>query len=119
MDHKKIESALSDPLRITTVKRPVLTLAKDNLLRENQFAWQALGKVNYALTEKEKKSRQFRRSLYITEDMRAGDIISEKNIRAIRPGLGLPPKYYDKLLGKKVTGDVRRGTPVSWSLIGK
>lgn len=89
------------------------------LVEESKFAWQALGKVNYALTEKEKTSRQFRRSLYITEDMKTGDVISQNNLRAIRPGLGLPPKFYDKLLGKKVTCDVRRGTPVSWSLIGK
>lgn len=89
------------------------------LVEESKHAWHALGKVNYILTEKEKKSRQFRRSLYITENMKAGDIISSKNLRAIRPGLGLPPKFYDKLLGKKVTCDVRRGTPVSWSLIGK
>ncbi|MCP4705990.1 MAG: pseudaminic acid synthase [candidate division Zixibacteria bacterium] len=87
------------------------------LVQDSKFAWQALGKVNYELTEKEKKSRQFRRSLYITEDMRAGDRITDKNMRAIRPGLGLAPKEYDKLLGKKVTCDIRRGTAVSWSII--
>ena len=74
---------------------------------------------NIELSEKEKKSLRFRRSLYITEDMQAGDIISEKNMRAIRPGLGLAPKFYDKLLGKKVTCDISRGTPVSWSVIEK
>ena len=68
-------------------------------------------------TEQEKKSLQFRRSLYIVEDMKAGDIITEKNLRSIRPGLGLPPKYYDMLLGKSVKVNVERGTAVSWDMV--
>ncbi len=89
------------------------------LVEESKNAWQALGKVNYHRTEKENKSLHFRRSLYITEDMKAGDIITENNMRAIRPGLGLPPKFYYKLLGKKVNCDISLGTPVSWSIVGK
>ncbi|MCL6611789.1 MAG: pseudaminic acid synthase [Peptococcaceae bacterium] len=88
------------------------------LVVESGRAWQALGKISYGPTEKEKKSLQFRRSLYVACDMKAGDAFTRENLRAIRPGLGLPPKYYDYLLGKKVARDVKRGTPVCWDLIG-
>ena len=87
------------------------------LVVETERAWQALGKINYTVTEQEKKSLQFRRSLYIVEDMKAGDVITEKNMRAIRPGLGVSPKYYEKFLGKTVKNDVSRGIPVSFELI--
>ncbi|WP_293090856.1 SAF domain-containing protein [Moorena sp. SIOASIH] len=56
-------------------------------------------------------------SLYIAEDMQAGDILTPKNLRAIRPGSGLPTKYYDVLLGKSVKADVKKGTPVSWEMV--
>ena len=88
------------------------------LAAEIKKAWQALGKVSYGPTEKEKKSLIFRRSLYIVQDMKKGDILTRENLRAIRPGLGLPPKYYDTLLGKSVNRDVQRGTAVSWELVG-
>lgn len=87
------------------------------LVKEANAAYQALGKISYGVSEQEKKSLQFRRSLYIVEDMKAGDIITEKNMRSIRPGLGLPPKYYDVLLGKKVKCDVKRGTALRWDMI--
>ena len=87
------------------------------LVKEANAAYQALGKISYGVSEQEKKSLQFRRSLYIVEDMNAGDIITEKNMRSIRPGLGLPPKYYDVLLGKKVKCDVKRGTALRWDMI--
>ena len=87
------------------------------LVRECNTAFEALGEVSYGITEQEKKSLQFRRSLYIVEDMKAGDVITEKNMRCIRPGLGLAPKYYDMLLGKHVTREIKRGTPVDWNLI--
>lgn len=86
------------------------------LVRECRSAWEALGEVFYGISEQEKKSLQFRRSLYIVEDMKAGDVITEKNMRCIRPGLGLSPKYYDTILGRKVRGDVIRGTAMSWDL---
>lgn len=88
------------------------------LVAEVERAWQSLGKISYGATEGEKASLKFRRSLYIVEDMQAGDILTEKNLRAIRPGLGLPPKYFDRLLGKRICRDVKRGTPLSWDLIG-
>jgi sialic acid synthase SpsE len=88
------------------------------LVAETERAWQALGKVSYGSTEKEKKSLIFRRSLYIVKDMKKGDILTKENLRAIRPGLGLTPKYYDILLGKRINKDVQRGTVVSWDLVG-
>ena len=87
------------------------------LVAETERAWQALGKVSYAPTEKEKKSLIFRRSLYIVQDMKKGDILTRENLRAIRPGLGLPPKYFDDVVGKKATKDIIRGMPLSWDLI--
>lgn len=88
------------------------------LVVESERAWQALGKVAYGPTEKEKKSLVFRRSLYIVEDVRVGDVLTEKNLRAIRPGFGLPPKYLPDLLGRRVARDAKRGTPMSWDLLG-
>ena len=87
------------------------------LVRECETAAQAMGTVCYEVQEQEKKSLQFRRTLYIVEDMQKGDMITETNMRCIRPGLGLPPKYYDVLLGKKVNRDIRRGTGLRWDMI--
>ncbi len=87
------------------------------LVEESKRAWQALGRVSYGRTESEKRSLQFRRSLYVVADMRAGEKFTPQNLRAIRPGQGLPPKYYECLLGKRVARDVRKGTPLNWELI--
>lgn len=88
------------------------------LVRETKQAWQGLGRVAYGPTEKEQKSLIFRRSLYIVEDMEKGDSLNSENVRAIRPGLGLPPKFYQQLLGKKINQRVKRGTPLTWDLLG-
>lgn len=88
------------------------------LREECDRAWQALGAVTYGGTTAEKDSRAFRRSLYITADLAAGDVLTPENLRAIRPGFGLEPKYYDLLLGKRVSCDILRGTPASWDLLG-
>ena len=88
-----------------------------SLVREAKVVYKSLGKIYYGISEKEKASLRFRRTLYICEDIKAGEVISIKNMRAIRPGMGLPPKYYDVLLGKKVKQDLKKGTPVSWDLI--
>ena len=88
------------------------------LVVESERAWQALGKVSYGATEAEKKSLVYRRSLYIVQDLKAGDVLTPDNLRIIRPGFGLPPKYYDVLLGKKINREVMQGTPIDWTLIG-
>jgi len=87
------------------------------LVVESERAWQAVGHVSYGPTLAEKKSIQFRRSLYIVQDLKAGEVLSRDNVRAIRPGLGLPPKYLEHVLGKAVRQDVKRGTALGWSLI--
>ncbi|MCK5196594.1 MAG: pseudaminic acid synthase, partial [Desulfobulbaceae bacterium] len=87
------------------------------LVMETERAWQALGQVNYGPTEAEEQSIQFRRSLYVVIDLKAGDVITRENVRAIRPGLGLPPKYLEQVLGKTLKLDVRRGTGLTWELI--
>ena len=76
-----------------------------------------MGSVNYGTSKSEKNSIQFRRSLYIVEDLKKGDKITINNLRAIRPGLGLPPKYINSFIGKTIKNDVQRGTPLSWDLI--
>jgi N-acetylneuraminate synthase len=87
-----------------------------SLVVESERAWLALGAVSYGPTAAENKSLEFRRSLYVTRDMQAGEQFTRENLRAIRPGNGLPPKYYSQLMGKRVKAPVKRGTPVSWDL---
>ncbi len=87
------------------------------LVVETERAWQALGHVSYGQTDSEKDSLIFRRSLYITLDMKAGDVLTRENLRAIRPGHGLAPKYLEMLLGKRVVVDVRKGTPMRWDML--
>jgi N-acetylneuraminate synthase len=87
------------------------------LVEETMRAHQALGKVSYGATAAEQASLKFRRSLYIVVDMRAGDILTEKNLRRIRPGFGLSPAHYEEVLGRKITRDVSKGTPLSWDLL--
>ncbi len=87
------------------------------LVIETERAWQALGKVSYGVTEAEKKSIVFRRSLYVTQDIKAGDVLTKENVRAIRPGLGLPTKYLDVVLGKTIKQDVARGTALTFELL--
>ena len=87
------------------------------LVVETERAWQALGKVSYGATEAEKKSIVFRRSLYVVQDIKAGEILTNENVRAIRPGLGLPTKYLEQVLGSQVKQDVPRGTALRWNLL--
>jgi len=87
------------------------------LVIETERAWLSLGEVKYGASEVEKGSLTFRRSLYIAEDMKKGDMLTEKNLRIVRPGLGLPPKYYDILLGRILKKDVKKGTAVVWEIV--
>lgn len=88
------------------------------LVLESERAWQSLGQIKYGPTLAEEKARSRRRSLYIAQDMQAGDILTSANLRRIRPGHGLAPKYYELLLGRKVGQNVPKGTPLSWDLLG-
>lgn len=88
------------------------------LVTESKRAWQAMGEVHYGRTAKERHSLVFRRSLYVTKDMKAGETFTSENLRVIRPGHGLEPKYYDTIVGRRVGCDVQRGTAMSWSLLG-
>lgn len=88
------------------------------LVNESERAWQSLGKVTYgATTEGEIQSMKHRRSLYVSQDMKQGDVFTRENVKAIRPGMGLPTKYLDQLLGKKIGRDTSKGTPITWELI--
>ena len=96
------------------------SLDKDELkalVSETYNAWQALGKIHVGATSEEKGSATFRRTLYICEDIEQGQVLTEENLRTIRPGYGLPPKFIDQLIGKKVVKAVMRGTPMSWDLV--
>lgn len=77
----------------------------------------ALGTVCYDVAEHEKASRAFRRSLFAVKDIEAGEEFTEENVRSIRPGYGLPPKYLSTVLGRKAAGKIMRGTPLSWDLM--
>ena len=88
------------------------------LVVETERAWQALGQVSYGATDAEKKSIVFRRSLYVVQDLKAGDVLTKENVRAIRPGLGLPTKYLDVVTGKVAKQEVKRGTALQWNLLG-
>lgn len=75
-----------------------------------------LGKVDYSMTEKKKKSRQFSRSLYVAEDIKEGEIFTEEDIRSVRPGYGLHPKYLKDILGRKATKDLEKGTATTMDI---
>jgi N-acetylneuraminate synthase len=90
----------------------------EQLVVESERAWQSLGQIQYGPTSAEKNSMIFRRSLYVAEDMKAGEVFTPQNLRSVRPGLGLAPKYYDQVLGKAVKEDTKKGTPLTWKLVG-
>ncbi len=82
-----------------------------------RHAFDAIGYVNYDLKESEANSREYRRSIYICEDMKKGDKFTRQNVRSIRPGYGLHPRYLDKILGRKSTIGLKKGSPLSWEMI--
>jgi len=89
-----------------------------SLVVETERAWQGLGGVRYGPTEAEKKSLQFRRSIYVAQDMKAGDVFTGENLRIVRPGKGLSPRDFDQLIGRRVSRDVKRGEPAAWDMLG-
>lgn len=80
-------------------------------------AEKSLGSVNYAVTGNESASRVFRRSLFVVEDIQAGDIFTEQNVRSIRPAHGLHTRYQNQIIGKKTNQNIKKGTPLKWDLI--
>lgn len=78
----------------------------------------ALGEVSYELTEKMKNSREFARSLFVVKDIKTGEHFTDENIRSIRPGNGLHPRFYKDIIGKTAKKDIRKGIPLSWDLLG-
>lgn len=87
------------------------------LRMETERAWQSLGSVTYGGTLAEQKSKVFRRSVYVAKDIKAGTTLTRENLRIVRPGFGLPPRDYDRVLGKRVSRDVEMGTPMCWELV--
>jgi N-acetylneuraminate synthase len=86
-----------------------------DLCERVKTAWESMGEVNYSRKSSEQDNVKFRRSLYFVEDMKAGELITAKLIRSIRPGFGLAPKHIDEIIGKTVTRDIKQATPVNWS----
>jgi N-acetylneuraminate synthase len=84
------------------------------LVIETERAWQSLGTVAYGPTERERQSLVFRRLLYVAMDIQTGEPFTRENVRAIRPGNGLPPKYLDTVLGLRAGRPLKKGTPLSW-----
>lgn len=82
-----------------------------------RLAWEAVGKVDYAVAPSERGNREFRRSLYVVEDIAAGASFTERNLRSIRPGYGLAPKHLPEVIGRKARSAIKRGTPLAWSLV--
>lgn len=87
------------------------------LVIESERAWQALGEVKYEVLKEENSSLRFKRSIYVVSDIKAGDKFTPENIRIIRPGDGLEPKYFDKVIGKRAKLDLSWGTPLTWELL--
>ena len=90
-----------------------------DMVRAVRLAEEMMGKVDYKMTENKKKSRQFSRSLFVVKDVKKGDLITENNIRCIRPGFGMHPKFYNEILGKTFSCEIDRGTPLEIKMINK
>ena len=88
-----------------------------SLCEKSLRVWKTLGVINYDLGKEEKDNLRFRRSIYVVEDLKAGETISKKNVRRIRPSFGLEPKYFNKVLGKIAKIDIKKGTPLTWDLM--
>jgi len=88
-----------------------------NMVRAIREVEEALGQIDYSLTERTRRSREFSRSLFVTKDIQKGDTLTTENVRSIRPGYGLPPKYLKQILGKKAKRNIEKGTPLDWDLV--
>tara|TARA_B100001121_G_C18694603_1_gene624475 strand:+ start:222 stop:1292 length:1071 start_codon:yes stop_codon:yes gene_type:complete len=84
------------------------------LVSETKKAWESQGEIFFGGTESEKNSRQRRRSLYFSQNIKSGSVLNSSDIKRVRPGNGLKPKHYDEIIGKKINHDVKRGQPIKW-----
>ena len=89
------------------------------MVKAVRIAEKMIGKVDYEMTDKKKTSRHFSRSLFVSSEIKKGDVLTPQNIKSVRPGIGLPPKYYYEILGKKVNCNLEKGTPLSFDFIEK
>lgn len=89
----------------------------ERLVKESRDAWEALGTVSHGTLSSEDSSRDHRRSLYVVSDVRSGELITEQNVRSIRPGLGLPPKFLPQVIGRRAARDLKRGMPLDRSML--
>ena len=89
----------------------------ERLVKESREAWEALGVVRYDEVPSDAASRDHRRSLYVVADVAAGEAITAANVRSIRPGHGLPPKHLPEVLNKRASRDLKRGSPLDWSML--
>ena len=87
------------------------------LVEETKRAWESLGQVTYGPTETERESLIFRRSIYVAKDIKAGEVFTKENIKVVRPGLGLAPKYYETILGGSTSADFKKRTTLNWEMI--
>jgi N-acetylneuraminate synthase len=88
-----------------------------SLVEEARRAWEGLGKIAYGISEAERPSLQFRRSIYVSKDVRAGERYTEANLRVVRPGFGLEPRHLGLVLGRRAAADAKEGTPLRWDLV--
>jgi len=91
----------------------------EELVKNIRLSEKAMGKVSYGLTKEERKSKKYRRSLFAVKDIKRNELITEENVKSIRPSNGLPPKYLKDVLGKKAKRNISRATPLSWSFLEK
>lgn len=111
--HFILNSSIGGPDAVFSLTEPEFS----SMVTSVRDAEKALGEINYTLTEKQNKSKAFSRSLYVAEDVEAGEEITEKNVRSVRPGYGLHPKNLPLLLGKKFIKSIKKGTPFNFDLI--
>jgi len=111
--HFTLSRKLKTPDSFFSIEPQELKELVDNI----RITEKALGKVHYGLTKEERKSKVFRRSLFVVKNINKGEAFTEENVRSIRPGFGLPPKYINNVLGKKAKKNIKKGTPLSWNLI--
>jgi pseudaminic acid synthase len=88
-----------------------------SLVIESERAYQSLGTIQYGVQDAEKKSLLYKRSLYVVRDILKDELFTKENTRVIRPGLGLAPKYYDLVIGRKASQNIKAGTPLTWEII--